>query len=122
MIQHMNWKIIRLELGRTDEFPAGSVSRGYFVRVPLTDDGSVDEAAIERAPDKAIVRRFWSAEPEQTGRIVRNDSYWALRCEGKPDLLFPLRMPLRAVGEEVTGVADDGRLLPFRISSIRRFG
>ncbi len=71
------WKIIRLELARTPEFPFGSASRSYIVRLPIYEDGMVDEDAVKLHPSMATVRRFWSNEPDQQGYIIRSGDVWA---------------------------------------------
>jgi hypothetical protein len=116
----MNWKTIRLELACTQDFPSGSVSRGFLIRLPLNDNGSIDEAMLTEAPQKATVRRFWSTEPDESGRIVRVNGDWALRCNGSPDRLLSTKS--LGLGEEVAVIDSDGRLLPFRVASIRRMG
>src|SRR5438270_13477579 len=74
--QAMNWKTVRLELAGTRDFPAGSVSRGYLVRIPLKDTGSIDEESFAETPKRATVRRFWSTEPDVNGRVVHADGHW----------------------------------------------
>lgn len=118
----MNWETIRLELSGTRDFPAGSVSRGYLIRVPLNDDGAIDETTFASSPQRATVRRFWSTEPDESGRLVRLNGSWALRCNGKPDRLLAIQSPALAVGEEVAVVGPDGARLPFRVASIGRSG
>lgn len=109
----MNWKTIRLELAPTDEFPNGSVSRGFLIRVPLNEHGRIDEAALSRLPERAQVRRFWSTEPDQKGRVTRANGHLVLRCAGKPDRLLDLNAKLQA-GNQVT-VLEEGGGLPFRV-------
>jgi hypothetical protein len=116
----MIWKTIRLELAGTHDFPAGSVSRGYLVRVPLNGDGSIDEASLAEAPYKATVRRFWSTEPDESGRVVRANGHWAFRCGGNPDRL--LSTTSFELGDEVAVVDSNGVPLPFRVANIRRLG
>ena len=117
----MNWKTIRLELAGTRDFPAGSVSRGYLIRVPLDDNGSIDEASLAKSPQRATVRRFWSTEPDESGCLVRANGNWALRCNGKPDRLLSTGSSSFGVGQEVEVVGCDQRPLPFRVASVRRF-
>jgi len=119
-IQRMNWNTIRLELARTRDFPAGSVSRGYLIRVPLNDIGSIDEASLVEAPHKATVRRFWSTEPDESGRVVRANGQWALRCNGHPDRL--LSAPSFKIGNEVDVFDTNGMPMQFRVASICRLG
>ena len=118
----MNWTTIRLELAGTQAFPAGSVSRGYLIRAPLNDSGAIDEASLAKTPQKAIVRRFWSTEPDERGRLVRVGKHWALRCDGKADRLLANKSGSFAPGEEITVVECKGARLPFRVASVRSNG
>lgn len=113
-----NWKIIRLELARTDEFPAGSVSRGYLLRLPLNDHDLVDQAAFDLIPHRATVQRYWSTEPDEAGHLMPAGDGWAMRCTGKPDRRLQLDdRPIR-LGQQVSVVDPCGAKLPFRIASI----
>jgi hypothetical protein len=47
-MHEMTWKSIRLELARTKEFPEGSASRAYLLRLPLDDRGRIYESALRR--------------------------------------------------------------------------
>lgn len=115
----MNWKSIRLELAKTGEFPAGSVSRAYLICLPLNDQDTIDRAAIRRDPAKAIVRRHWSTEPDQRGVIIPAGHEWTMRCDNNPDRKLQLDgMPLR-LGQHVSVVEPDGSILPFKIASVR---
>jgi len=75
----MKWRTIRLELAATTEFPRGSVGRGFLIRAPLNQDGSIDEPRLRENPDRAKVRRVWSNEADKRGRLVRMDGHWAMR-------------------------------------------
>lgn len=114
----MNWKSIRLELGNTHDFPAGSVSRAYLIRLPLDDDDTVDEQAWRGSPLKATVRRHWSTEPDERGLIVRTGGNWSIQCNGKQRLLKLYSRPVR-LGGPVSVVEPNGDVLPFRIASVR---
>ena len=118
----MNWKSIRLELARTREFPEGSVSRSYLLRLPLDADGKVDAAAVIRDPAQATVRRFWPSEPDMIGYVVQTPNGWAFSYEpGEEDdeKIFHLEShPLR-LGEYITVTEPDGSKLPFRVASLR---
>jgi hypothetical protein len=114
-----NWKSIRLELARTKEFPRGSVSRGYLLRLPLNDSDVIDPASFELSPHSATVRRYWSTEPDEAGMVIRLTDGWALRCDGKPDRLLEIdSRPIR-LGQQLAVVDPDGATLPFKIASIR---
>jgi hypothetical protein len=118
----MNWKTIRLELAGTRDFPVGSVSRGYLIRMPLNESGLIDEVSLAEAPQRATVRRFWSTEPDESGRVVRANGHWVLRCKGKPDRLLASASPSFSLGEAVAVQETSGPALPFRVASVRRFG
>lgn len=115
----MNWKSIRLELGKTHDFPAGSVSRAYLIRLPLNESGMVDPLAMTQHPGRATVRRYWSSEPDQRGYLVATGHDWAIRCDGKPDRLLQLNGTPVRLGVQVSVAEPDGTVLPFNISSIR---
>ena len=114
----MSWKFIRLELGRTGEFPSGSVGRAYLLRLPLNDQDEIDTHAFNREPHKATVRRQWSMEPDQRGHIMRNGRDWQMYCAGQTRRLQLDSRPVR-LGEQFSVVGDDGIRLPFRVASIR---
>lgn len=115
----MNWKSIRLELGSTGEFPAGSVSRAYLLRLPLDASDVVDSATLARSAAKATVRRHWSAEADQRGVVVSSGSDWAMRCDEAVDRVLHLDgMPIR-LGQQVSVVEPDGTTLPFKVASVR---
>ena len=113
-----HWHLVRLELARTAEFPQGSASRAYMLRVPLDDGGFVDRAALARRPGLATVRRFWPNEPDQTGHLIRSGKAWVFSYEigeGDDERLYHLEdHPLRT-GEYVTLTEPDGSRLPFRV-------
>lgn len=117
------WNLVRLELARTPEFPEGSASRAYMLRVPLDANGLIDETALAKRPAMATVRRFWPNEADKTGYLVRNAKAWmfsyALGEEDDENLYHLDDHPLR-VGNYVTITEADGGRYPFRVvSSIR---
>ena len=115
----MNWKTFRLELGRTPDFPAGSATRAYLIRLPIRDDGEIDESAVSGNPRRATVRRFWPCEPDRAGHIVRTRCGWAFRCNCGQEaeaILEPERLKL---GAQILVTEGDGPQLPFRVASIR---
>ncbi|MFN3944129.1 MAG: hypothetical protein ACK4K7_04280 [Allosphingosinicella sp.] len=118
----MNWTAIRLELARTPEFPGGSASRAYLLRLPLAEDGLIDEAALSRRPGQATVRRYWPSEPDLSGQVIRTQNGWAFSYragEEDDEQVFHLEShPIRP-GEYVTVTEPDGRRLPFRVASVR---
>jgi hypothetical protein len=112
------WNLVRLELARTPEFPDGSASRAYMLRVPLDGTGLIDAAALAKQPAMATVRRFWPNEPDQTGHLLRNGSGWMFSYamgDEDDELVYHLEdHPLR-IGEYVTLTEPDGVRYPFRV-------
>ena len=113
-----NWNIVRLELARTPEFPAGSASRAYMLRLPLQNDGRIDEKAIAANPGMASVRRFWPNEADQQGYVLRKGNGWAFSYaigeDDDEDVYHLESHPIR-LGEYVTLTEPDGERLPFRV-------
>jgi hypothetical protein len=119
----MNWKSIRLELARTKDYPQGSASRAYLLRLPLEEDGLIDETVLRETPARATVRRFWPNEPDMAGYVMRAPNGWAFSYEpGEDDdeAIFHLENHPIRLGEYVTLTEPDGRQLPFRVASIER--
>jgi hypothetical protein len=118
----MNWKSIRLELARTEQFPQGSAGRSYLLRLPLSEDGLVDESSINESPAHAIVRRFWPNEPDRIGTVVPTSNGLAFCYESSEDeegLLHLEPHPIR-LGGFITLPEPDGTRLPFRVTSMRQ--
>lgn len=120
----MNWNTIRLELAGTREFPTGSAGRAFLIRLPLREDGSIDEAEVARRPSRATVRRFWASEPDASGRIVRCAAGWECRCEQQGEGVCAFCLPSHPLklGEEVVMTGPDGLQLPFRVASMTKLG
>ena len=120
----MNWKTIRLELAGTSEFPTGSVGRAFLLRLPLQDDGSIDEAEVARSPARATVRRFWASEPDCSGRIMRRDDGWDLSCTERHNNGFHCHLPPQQIlaGGQIVMATPDGKELTFRVSDMTKFG
>jgi len=119
----MSWKSIRLELARTEEFPEGSASRAYLLRLPLDEQGLIDEAALGRSPAMATVHRHWPNEPDLSGYVVRTPKGWALSYElgdSDDELVFHLESHPIRMGEYITLTEPDGRRLPFKVTSLKQ--
>lgn len=114
----MNWKSIRLELGKTGEFPNGSASRAYLLRLPLTSEGAIDTTALDQRPDQATVRRLWPSEPDLSGHVVRLGD--RLAFVARQNSIFSEMEP-KALNEGalLTVVERGGRELPFRVAKLR---
>ena len=88
------------------------------MRVPLDEDGRIDEAAIAERPNRATVRRFWPNEPDQSGYLLRTPRGWAFSYalgEDDDEGIYHLEgHPLRD-GDYVTVTETNGQQLPFRV-------
>jgi hypothetical protein len=117
----MKWKLIRLELAQSDEFPNGSASRAYLLRLPLQDDGSIDAPAISKSPARATVRRFWPNEADLSGYVTASDGEWAFVYDANNDdagtIVRHDSNPIR-LGEAIILTELDGRRFPYRVTSL----
>lgn len=119
----MNWSSIRLELARTKEFPQGSASRAYLLRLPLDRDGLIDERSLGKAPARATVHRFWPNEPDLSGYVIRTSGGWAFSYrpgEEDDETVFHLETHPIRLGEYITLTEPDGSRLPFRVASLKQ--
>lgn len=120
----MKWKVIRLELASSWEFPRGSAGRTYLIRVPLTEDGAIDAATLESQPTRATVRRYWSNQADRLGYLVKTSLGYAIRYEangqGEADpRLFRFGADAIKVGEQIALTELDGSELQFRVASLQ---
>ena len=117
----MTWNLIRMELARTPDFPAGSASRFYLLRLPLGADGIIDRQELRGDPGRATVRRFWPNQPDITGHVIPTKKGWALSYrpgEEDDEKIFHLEThPIRS-GEYITLTEPDGERLPFRVADM----
>lgn len=115
------WNIVKLELARTDEFPSGSASRSYLIRIPLDENGMIDEAARLADSRRATIRRFWPNEPNLSGYILKARNGWVFSYavgEDDDESLFHLENhPIRR-GEYLTVTEPDGHRLSYRIAAV----
>jgi hypothetical protein len=118
----MSWKSIRLELARTKEFPEGSASRAYLLRLPMDEDGIINEPEHRALPAQATVRRFWPNQPDLSGYVIRTPNGWAFsyrKGEEDDEAIFHLETHPIRVGEYLTLTEPDGQRLPFRVASVK---
>ncbi|MFC7538098.1 hypothetical protein ACFQPG_12115 [Sphingomonas sp. GCM10030256] len=117
----MSWTSIRLELGETGEFPNGSASRAYLLRLPLADDGTLDARALESAPEQATVRRLWPSEPDISGQIVAAGDKWVIMAgrSGRNRCPFSEIDPRPISEGALLTLREKGRKLLFRVAKLR---
>jgi hypothetical protein len=117
----MTWKSIRLELARTEEFPEGSASRAYLLRLPLDEAGLIEESSLSSMPARATVRRHWPNQPDMSGYVIRTPGGWAFSYrlgEEDDELVFHLETHPIRLGEYITLTEPDGSRLPFRVADL----
>jgi len=117
----MSWKVIRLELASSGEFPRGSVGRSYLIRVPLTNGGSIDDAQLGSDPNSATVRRFWTSEPDRTGYFTRDSSGYAIKDDSGGSAITRLVQffdDAIRLGGRVLMTEPDGSELSFRVAAV----
>lgn len=116
----MIWKNIRLELARTPDFPRGSPSRSYLLRLPLAENGAIDRTALHDHPREATVRRFWPSEPDLAGYVIASPAGWVLAFDRAPtgNDSGKLESDALRLGDCVTMTEPDGRRLPFRVAAL----
>jgi len=119
----MTWTTVRLELARTREFPNGSPAHAYVLRLPLTQEGTIDPQEFDARPELATVRRFWPGEPERSGYIIHKGGGWAFSYalgEEDDEAIFHLEShPLR-IGDYLTLTEPDGDKWPYQVKSSAR--
>lgn len=116
----MKWKSIRLELGRTSDFPGGSASRAYVMRLPLAENGMIDEQAVIEQPEQATVRRMWPSEPDLSGHLVRATTGWAFLAgrSGHAKKLWSEFDPEPISEGGLLVLRENGQALPFRVAKL----
>ncbi len=119
----MSLKRITLELARNDEFPDGSVSRGYQFYAPLTADGHIDLDDWPNQKQHCRVRRFWADEPERIGELHHTrHRTWAFSYEpGEADdePVYRLEGHVFKPGEYVTVTEQTGEVYTFKVVEVR---
>jgi hypothetical protein len=130
----MKWKMMRLELASSWQFPRGSAGRSYLIRVPLTNEGAIDTAALQSQPSRATVRRYWPNEADMVGHLVTTPTGYAIRYEmdgaarlnGGPETnghgdpsLFQIGADAIKVGEEILLTEPDGHQVRYRIANLQ---
>lgn len=117
-----DWRIIRLELGRTRQFPKGSPSRSYLMRLPLDAEGWINALARAADPLGATVRRFWPQQPDRSGYLVPRGDGWGCvhRPGGAQDCFSHLPHQRFCLGESIRVIEADELALPFLVVMLER--
>ena len=125
------FKRIRLNLARSKEFPEGSSRHGYEFVAPLDGKGHIDTQLWQKERDHCRVRRFWSGEADQVGRVVHKPggaehARWVFDydLDGTDDDESGYRFGAHAFspGEYVSIRDEDGEMHTFRVVSVEPAG
>jgi hypothetical protein len=112
---------IRLELGRTRDFPQGDPRHGYEFIAPVDANGHLDAAAWAAAKQHCTARSFRPGHEDRTGMLRHVGHGWRFDyVPGRSDddePFFKLDRHLIAPGLYVT-LTEEGQQQPFRIVSV----
>jgi hypothetical protein len=112
---------IRLELGRTQEFPQGSAQHGYEFIAPLTRDGHVDAVGWRRTKEHCGVRRFWGHDRDEQGMLRHVGHGWRFDYSvpnESDEPFFKLDTHAFVPGNYVSIREHDGVTRPFRVVEV----
>ena len=113
---------IRLELGRTAEFPEGSREHGYEFVAPLTKDAHIDAKMWKQVRNRCEVVRFWGTDEIETGKLRHVGSGWRFdyndATDADDEAFFKLDRHLLEPGAYVSITEHDGVQRPFRVVSV----
>lgn len=114
---------IRLELGRTRDFPQGDSRHGYEFVAPLDRHGHLDAADWRAAKERCVVRSFRPGEELRTGTLRHVGQGWRFDyVPGSTDddePLFKLDSHVIAPGLYLTVGEEDGEQRLFKIVSVQ---
>ncbi len=118
----MTLKLIRLELARTKDFPAGSANHGYEFVAPLDGDGHIDGGGWAKFRQACTVRRFWNGEDDEHGQLeqTRGGNWVFSYAPGDEDdePIFRFDAHVFAQGEYISITEHDGQTRPFRVARV----
>ncbi len=115
-------RLVRLELARTKDFPAGSGAHGYEFTAPLDDAGRFDAESWRAQRAACTVRRFWAGQPDESGALVHTrGGRWVFSyAPGSDDdePIFKFDRHAFVPGEYVSITEHDGVTRPFKVVSL----
>jgi hypothetical protein len=117
----MSLKVIRLELARTQQQPAGDPHHAYVLRAPVGPDGRLDAEEFKKVRDLCSVVKTAPGTGDETGRLIHVRNQWVLSYapgDDDDEPVFRLGSHLFRVGEYVSITEHDGQTRPFRVVSV----
>ena len=118
----MSLMTVRLEMGRTEEFPDGNPSRGYEFIIPLNEKGQIDAAAWRRDKNRCRVRQFENDFVVRKGLVKHVGHGWRfdyLNGTHEDDQpFFKLDRHVLVPGRYVSLTEHDKVQRPFKIVSV----
>lgn len=113
---------IRLELGRTDQFPNGNENHAYEFVAPLTPEGHIDEVAWQKERSNCVVRHLENGNLVKSGRLSRVGRSWRFdydrHTHADDEPFYKLDQHVMRPGLYVSIVEHDGIQKPFKIVSV----
>lgn len=114
---------IRLELGRTTQFPDGDPAHGYEFIAPLDRHGHLDAEEWDLHKMQCAVRRFRPGQTDRRGMLRHVGRGWRfdyLPQDTRDDEPFlKLDRHVIAPGLYVTVTEEDGAQRPFKIVTVK---
>jgi hypothetical protein len=118
----MTLMTIRLEMGRTEEYPEGNPELGYEFVVPLNPKGQIDADAWRHLKEKCWVRQIENGFVVQKGLVKHVGHGWRFdyqagtRADDEP--FFKLDRHVLAPGHYVSITEPDKVQRPFKVVSV----
>jgi len=119
----MGFKLVRLELGRTDKYPEGTPAKGFELVIPVDERGHLDEKTWHENQAACTVTRFGLGDFDRDGNLILTPKrQWAISYEpGEADdtPIFHLETHHIQEGDYLSITDEDGVTLPFRVASVK---
>jgi hypothetical protein len=117
------FQIVKLRLAREKGHPAGDLSHGYDILMPLDDDGHILPDLWRKHRDLCRVRRFRPGEEDKHGMLARRPGgSWYFDYnrddDGDDENAFRFNTERFVLGEYVSVREDDDTMHTFQIIAI----
>jgi hypothetical protein len=111
--------VVRLELARCREFPEGSKTHGYALKLPLDRERRLSSGNWARQRHHAGFTRFWG-DDAVGGRLVHGRHGWGLAFDDDSEVepIFRSTDHRFVEGEYVSITERDGMTRTFRVVSV----